>query len=47
MTIKPIHTGTVAGNSVRFFAPPKSDGGGEFPWVSFSDLLVASSLPTE
>jgi len=45
MIVRPIHTGTVAGQPVRFFAPSEPDGKGEFPWVSFFDLLVACSMP--
>lgn len=45
MIVRPIHTGTVAGQLVRFFTPPEPDGKGEFPWVSFVDLLVACTMP--
>ena len=47
MVETPIYTGTVANCRVRFFAPPKTDGTGEFPWVSFDDLLVACAMPPD
>ena len=47
MSVTPIHTGSIAGHPVRFFALPERDGKGEFPLVSFVDLLAACDMPTE
>jgi hypothetical protein len=38
MIIKPLHIGTVAGRTLRFFRTPLNDGRPDFPWHSFDDL---------